>query len=398
MKLKAIRGCLLCTAGLVSSGAMAQNSVTLYGLLDTGIGYVNNQGGKSFAGMVQGVKNGDRWGFTGNEDLGGGNSTIFTLESGFNSLTGAAGASGYIFNRQAFVGLKNNNYGTITLGRQYTPWFYTVGALSGLGTGTPLTGWAGAHPGDIDAMDTGLRVNNSIMYQSPDIAGLSLRAMYALGGIAGNVSSGSVFSAALMYTHGPFQGAFGFNELKNSGVNITNSPTLGNYSTSAINGGYLTANSVRMFGGSARYNLDKLILGVSASNVAFLPGGQSLFKGEEVFNTAAVFASYQTDFWVLGAGYAYTHASEANGITDSATYNQFSLGELYSLSKRTRFYAVQAYQLATGKTLYAPPSSAAVPATPVIQNAVASVGDGQNGTPSNGPKQLVFAIGIQHTF
>ncbi|QBR03387.1 porin [Paraburkholderia pallida] len=398
MKLKAIRGCLLCTAGLISSGAMAQSSVTLYGLLDTGMAYVNNQGGKSNLEMVQGVKNGNRWGLTGNEDLGGGYSTIFTLESGFNSLSGAAGASGYMFNRQAFVGLKNSHYGTITLGRQYTPWFYTVGALSGLGIGTPLTGWTGAHPGDIDAMDTGLRINNSIMYESPDMAGLSLRAMYALGGIAGNVTSGSVFSAALMYTHGPFQGAIGFNELKNSGVNISNSPTLGNYSTSAINGGYLSANSVRMFGGSARYNLNKLILGVSASNVAFLPGGQSLFKDEEVFNTAAAFAAYQTDFWVLGAGFAYTHASEANGIKDSATYKQFSIGELYSLSKRTRFYAVQAYQLATGKTLYAPPSSSAVPATPMIENAVASVGDGQNGTPSNGPKQLVFAVGIQHTF
>ena len=258
MKLKAIGGCVLCAAGMISSNAMAQSSMTLYGLIDTGIGYVNNQGGKSNLSMVQGIKNGNRWGFTGTEDLGGGNHTIFTLESGFNSLTGAAGAAGYIFNRQAFVGLTNDKYGTVTVGRQYTPWFYTVGALSGLGAGMPLTGWSGAHPGDIDAMDTGLRVNNSIMYQSPDIAGLKARAMYALGGVSGSFTSGSVFSASLEYANGPFQGAVGYNNLKNSGANLTLSPTLGNYSTSTLNSGYLSAESVRMIGASGRYTIGNL--------------------------------------------------------------------------------------------------------------------------------------------
>jgi predicted porin len=398
MKLKTIGGCVLGAASVMSSGAMAQSSLALYGLIDTGIAYVNNQKGSSNFSMVQGVKNGSRWGFDGTEDLGGGNHAIVTMEGGFNSLTGAAGASGYVFNRQVFVGLKNDSYGTITAGRQYTPWFYTVGALSGLGGATPLTGWTGAHPGDIDAMDTGLRINNSIMYESPDMAGLSARAMYALGGIAGRSGAGSVTSGSLMYTYGSFQGAVGFNILKNNSANIVNSPTLGNYSTSAINGGYLSANSVRMFGGSGRYTVGNLLVGVSVSNVAFLPGGQSLFLDEAVFNTAGVFSAYRTGAMLWGAGLAYTHASRANGITDSANYKQISLGQLYSLSKRTRLYGVEAFQQASGKTLYAPSSSALVPATPVIQDAVASVGDGQNSTPSSGPRQFVIGFGIQHTF
>ena len=141
-----------------------------------------------------------------------------------------------------------------------------------------------------------------------------------------------------------------------------------------------------------------LILGVSASNVSFVPGGRSLFRNKAIFNTAAAFTSYKAGNLLLGAGYAYTHASEANGVTDSATYNQLSLGELYSVSARTRFYSVQAYQRASGKILFAPSTSATVPASPVIQNAVASVGDGQNSTPSSGPHQFVFVVGIQHTF
>jgi predicted porin len=397
MKLRAVGSTVLCAAGVISSNAMAQSSVTMYGLIDTGIGYVSNQGGHSNLEMVQGVKNGDRFGFTGSEDLGGGTRTIFTLEGGFNSLTGAAGATGYMFNRQAFVGLTNDNYGTLTAGRQYTPYFYTVGALSGLGAGSPLTGWSGAHPGDIDSMDTGLRINNSVMYKSPNMKGLEASAMYAFGGVAGDISSDSVFGAALMYSNGPFEGAVGFNKLNNGGKNLVTSPTLGNFATSAINGGYLTAESVRTIGASARYTFGKLMVGVSGSNVAYAPGAYSLFTDKAIFNTAAVFTSYKLGNLNLGAGYADTHATRSNGITDSANYQQISFGQLYSVSARTRIYSVQAYQRASGKTLYAPPTSG-TPSTPVIQDAVASVGDGQNGTPSSGRSQFVFVLAMQHTF
>ncbi|NMM00811.1 porin [Paraburkholderia sp. RP-4-7] len=398
MKLKAIGSLGLCAAGMISSSAMAQSSVTMYGLIDTGIGYVSNQGGHSNLSLVQGVKNGDRFGFTGSEDIGGGTHAIFTLEGGFNSLTGAQGATGYMFNRQAFVGVTNDTYGTLTLGRQYTPYFFTVGALSGLGGGSTLTGWAGAHPGDIDGEDTGLRINNSVLYKTPLVKGLQASAMYAFGGVAGDINSDSVYGAALQYGNGPFEGAIGFNKLNNSGKNLVTSPTLGNFATSAINGGYLTAESVRIIGASARYTVGKLMVGVSGSNVVYAPGQYSLFADKAIFNTAAVFTAYRASpALTLGAGYAYTHASESNGVTDSASYKQITFGEIYSLSVRTRVYFLQAYQRASGQTLYAPPTSG-VPSAPVIENAVASIGDGQNSTPSSGRNQFTFVAAIQHTF
>ncbi|SMG55469.1 porin [Paraburkholderia susongensis] len=398
MKQKVIGACLLCAAGAISSTAMAQSSVTMYGLIDTGIAYVSNQKGNSNLEMVQGVKNGSRFGFTGQEDLGGGTQAIFTLEGGFNSITGAQGATGYMFNRQAFVGVANETYGTLTAGRQYTPYFYTVGALSGLGGGSPLTGWAGAHPGDIDGMDTGLRINNSVMYTSPDIRGFQARAMYALGGVAGDISADHVYGASLMYSNGPFEGAVGFNQINNSGKNLLASPTLGNFASSAVNSGYMSAQDARVIGLSARYAFGKLMVGVSGSNVSYTPGAESLFTDKAIFNTAAVFTAYKLGNLLLGAGYAYTRATEANGIKDAANYNQITLGQLYSVSKRTRLYFLQAYQRAGGQTLYAPAVSTGTPAVPVIQDAVATIGDGQNSTPSSGRNQFTIVAGIQHTF
>nr|WP_281365326.1 porin [Paraburkholderia caffeinitolerans] len=52
--------------------------------------------------------------------MGGGLSAIFDLQAGFDPNSGAEASSGLVFNQQAFVGLQNNQFGTLTLGRQYT--------------------------------------------------------------------------------------------------------------------------------------------------------------------------------------------------------------------------------------------------------------------------------------
>src|SRR5690349_11381564 len=135
---------------LFSGTATAQSSVTLYGVVDNAFAYVSNQRGQSNVYMSQGNLQASKFGLLGAEDLGGGTKAIFRLESGFNSLTGAQSSAGNLFNRQAYVGLSNDKYGTVTLGRQYTPYFNMVGALGPTGV---LTGATGAHPGDLDALD-----------------------------------------------------------------------------------------------------------------------------------------------------------------------------------------------------------------------------------------------------
>lgn len=97
-------------AGLAATGAQAQTSaVTLYGLIDTTISTVSNTNaaGARTTGFQVPWFSGSRWGLTGKEDLGGGTSAIFKLESEFETPTGNMDTPGVLFNRDAWVGLSN---------------------------------------------------------------------------------------------------------------------------------------------------------------------------------------------------------------------------------------------------------------------------------------------------
>src|ERR1700748_2322615 len=105
--------------GTAATAAQAQSSVTLYGLIDAGVTYVNStktaNGGHSLIAEQDGATaglSGSRWGMRGNEDLGGGLAAIFVLESGFSYNNGTSGQGGALFGRQAFVGLSSTQYGT----------------------------------------------------------------------------------------------------------------------------------------------------------------------------------------------------------------------------------------------------------------------------------------------
>lgn len=102
--------------------AMAQSTVTLYGVADVNLQSVKQATvdgtGLGVAGVTQtkiesGGQNGSRWGLKGSEGLGGGWNAVFDLQNGFNVDTGASGQGGLLFGRHAFVGL-SNSVGTLT--------------------------------------------------------------------------------------------------------------------------------------------------------------------------------------------------------------------------------------------------------------------------------------------
>src|SRR5690554_3038886 len=101
--------------------AQAETQVTLYGVIDTGIGYnkveVGDDEAKKF-GLVNGVQSGSRFGLKGTEDLGNGLQAVFQLENGFNSSTGYGQQDDRQFGRHATIGLQSDSWGRIDLGRQ----------------------------------------------------------------------------------------------------------------------------------------------------------------------------------------------------------------------------------------------------------------------------------------
>src|SRR5260370_36173618 len=94
--------------GAFAVAAQAQSSVTLYGLLDTGLVYTNNQSGHSAWQESSGALSNTVFGVKGSEDLGGGLHAIFKIESGLNINNRRLYYTDTIFGRPAYVGLPSD--------------------------------------------------------------------------------------------------------------------------------------------------------------------------------------------------------------------------------------------------------------------------------------------------
>ena len=108
-----------------STIALAQDRLTLYGIIDIGLQYTTVRQtsdrllqSNQFFGVSSGVQSGSRFGLRGTHEMGGGFETVFTLESGFNAGDGVLQQGGRLFGRQSTVGIKNNNIGQLDFGRQ----------------------------------------------------------------------------------------------------------------------------------------------------------------------------------------------------------------------------------------------------------------------------------------
>ncbi|WP_175857653.1 porin [Burkholderia anthina] len=187
--------------------AHAQSNVTFYGVVDSGLLYTSRtfdpgtgkQGGHQFAALSGGLTP-SQFGLKGTEDLGGGVSAIFALESGLDITKGGfADSNGNLFGRQAWVGIQSD-HGTIKAGVQYSPFVLSLvstdaRSASFFGSLTPIY---------VDSvLVTGIFNSNAISYTSPTILGFQGSAMLALGGEAGQFQAGRQYSAMLNYTHGP---------------------------------------------------------------------------------------------------------------------------------------------------------------------------------------------------
>ncbi|MGU7779316.1 porin [Burkholderia sp. PU8-34] len=223
---------LLFASLIFSMTSYAQSSVTLYGIVDTGVAYVSNEGGRHAIAMVgAGGDRPNRIGFRGTEELGGGLRANFVLENGFNAATGSLGQGGLLFGRQAYVGLGSDWLGEIRAGRQYDFMIDLVpytSAASGNG------GFYSFHLGDLDRLG-GERLNNSVQYRSPDLAGFRAGAMFSFGGVPGDFNRNSAKSFGITYQRGGFRMGGAFTSVENFqaglgigttalGVNLTGTP------------------------------------------------------------------------------------------------------------------------------------------------------------------------------
>lgn len=398
-----LKSALAGAAMLASIPAFAQSSVTLYGIVDNGLGYQSsaatlgsNSGGHSLVKMITGVWSGSRFGLKGSENLGAGNKAIFTLEEGFSANSGAMQTNGLMFSRQAFVGVTNDSYGSLTAGRQYTSYYQLLLPFSPT---VWLTGQFGSHPGDLDGFDTTYRANNTLLYMSPTLYGLKFSGSYSFAGVPGSAYQGSTWSTAVQYSQGPIGLAVGFSRINNSnenggafGTDTTTSNSGAQPGISAVTNGYQTARAQQRFAVGVGYTFNSQFnITATYSNVQYISGVGSAFRNNAIWNTAGIVLHFKpTVAWDFAAGYSYTRATKANGITSSAQYQQVNLSQYYSLSKRTGLYLLEAYQRANGQTLGTNGRT--------IINATATIGDGFNSAPSSSRSMVAVGAGIVHRF
>ena len=299
-------------SGAIASQAQAQTNVTIYGRVDAGIDYQSNQvntttgqrGGQWGTG-------GNSWGtsmfgFTGNEDLGGGLKAIFTLENGFNASNGQVNGGSGLWTRRSFVGL-TGGFGTVKIGRDLTlpsdiTWSIDPTGQQNLSTATLVGGrnWP--------------QESNQVQYISPGMGGFTAQGAYGFGGVAGENKPNSTGGVALTYV----QPAFSLVAMYDFAADANGQySSLFQDSKETTLGGTVTIDKLKLFAGWENLSAPAVTSGPDKAN----------------------------HFW-LGANYQLTPALTLIGAAYHVKLNQnvgsanlFMLGTNYSLSKRTLLYA-----------------------------------------------------------
>ena len=303
---------LIALAVLAASGAaMAQSTVTLYGVADAWIGsQKTGLTGVRQTKMGSGGYNGSRWGLKGTEDLGGGLSANFQLEQGFNLDNGEASSAARQFHRQAYVGL-SGGFGTTRFGRQYSAYDELRGATNNsFDTSFATTGtvWDNGRS-QSKVVDYSGRINNQVYYASPVVGGFSGAVGYGFGENKTTTTSATdTLSLHVKYAAGPLL----------VGVAYQNEEV-----SNAVDRSYT------LVAGSYDFGVAKLTAGFNRAKQ------DALGKDSEYQLGVSVPVSGNA---AVALGYSHAKGKNVDGTTFSKG-SGWTLTGYYDLSKRTRLYA-----------------------------------------------------------
>ncbi|KEZ01317.1 porin [Burkholderia sp. MSh2] len=345
----------------VSGAAHAQSNVELYGVIDSGVMYVSNVGGHSTWQSDPAAPAPNLFGLRGTEDLGGGTKAVFKLEGMFSINNGES--LGGLFGHEAYVGLKDDRWGSLTMGNQIDFMFYSLvvdhwgpafpfisalslrqGSFAGLNV---PNGPPGNNSFDFDRA-LGAPIANSVKYVSPIVAGLSIGAQYSFGGQPG---------------------AFGQNSAQSYGINY-------HLGALALNGAYTYVKYPTLNNGNDGIRN----LGLGASYVIGPAEIAALYTSTQNTANGARVGVYEGDmtwtfspFFRMNLAYQYMKGNQA---LSNQHVSQETLALMYSLSKSTSIFGAVALQQSSGGPAW-------ISMTP---------------GPASGGRQTAVDIGVEHVF
>jgi len=316
MKKKLIVSALLAGASQLAS---AQSSVTIYGMIDMAV--VRESGGTAgpMTRVTSGTTGGSRLGFKGTEDLGNGLKALFLLENGFQGDTGTAGQGGLIFGRQVYVGLQGG-FGTVLVGRQYTPHYLVQVFADPFGSG-----WVGDTKNLLGTTGNSFsRMDNTVKYQSPVVGGFSAELVAAPGEVSGDSASGRQLGGSLAWANGPLQVRAGYHNRNNNTATVTGTENAKNWVLAAV----YDFGKFRLHG---LYDWNRGLNSSVLRNTANPYGRPAIASTDS--RDAMVGLSVPFGVHALLASYIYK--DDRTGFNQDAS--QIAIGYRYTLSKRTDF-------------------------------------------------------------
>jgi predicted porin len=352
---------------LASMGALAQSSVTLYGTLDEGLTFLSNVYGKQLWQMESGNLWGTNFGLKGTEDLGGGMKAVFQLESGFDINSGRLAQGGLMFGRTAYVGLGSDNYGTVTMGRQ----FDSASDILSQYSSCWIYGGSGFHFNDNDNACQSVRFNNVVKYVSPTLAGVTVNAMIGLGNQS-NFAQNRTYSIGMSYVNGGLNVGAAYLNANNVGASGGpfdsagvgtgfSNPSADNY-VGFMAGNYIAlqdADKWKVAGIGGAYTWGKAVLTAEYTNSKYEKsqylvdvGGAGNPTTNVTFNNFELGALYNfTPAFSINAGYTLSTLS-LSAVSREDRFHIFQLLGDYKLSKRTDLYALANFQIDSGDGVY----------------------------------------------
>jgi predicted porin len=300
----------LAVLGAFAGVASAQSSVTLSGTVDASAKYVKNSGSSRLYSLANSGINTSQLVFSGVEDLGGGLKAGFELNSALGNDTGAAGGATF-FSRRSVVKLAGN-FGEIRLGRDYAPTFWNTTIFDAFGTngvGNSLNVIAPTAAIGIDRLYMGTRRDNSIGYFLPGkIGGVYGQVMAAASeNFSTTDRAGRYLGGRVGFAAGPFDVAFSYGQQRNQVGSDTKTYNLG---------GSYDLGVVKLMG-----YWDHQTQGPKKGNLYSVSAVVPLGQGE------------------IHAGYDFDKLDSSGTVTK---VDQFAVGYVYNLSKRTALYTTVA--------------------------------------------------------
>lgn len=296
----------LTVLGTLAGTASAQSSVTLFGVLDVNARWLDNNGVKQYALSQDGLQS-SRLGVRGTEDLGGGLRAGFWLEGALNPDTGTP--NGQTWQRRSTVSL-SAPYGELRLGRDKTATYLNteifdpfgdagIGAASNLTTKAPPVPTGGGY-------STEKRASNMIAYFLPSglAGGLYGQVQVAAGE---NLNGQKYLGGRLGYASGPFNAALAYGQTE---VLATTSTNLDNFNIAGA------------------WDFGLLVL-------------SGFYGSQEIDNAKQdnwyIGASAPFGLWRIRASWGQVERSGSAAI-EGQKADQFAIGAVYDLSKRTAVY------------------------------------------------------------